>query len=136
MDREEALEALQRLYEQKDQLHSDEEGQKWLEQVSALLHRLAPGRAQGFDDLSPYILLPLSVQTMRPIWHKMGTIVQAAIVEAEARAKGEEKPANALPQKRALPTDSSSKEDLAPTFWEQYGKPVTIGVAATVGPCQ
>lgn len=83
MDREEALEKLRKLYAKKGQLHSDEEGRAWLEQVSGLLHSIGPERAREFDNLSLIILSPVSEQTMRPAWHMMGTVVQAAIIEAE-----------------------------------------------------
>lgn len=80
------LEELRKLYAQRDQLKSTAAGKEWLEQVSGLLHRLAPARAQEFDHLTPYLLTRLSVHTMEPIWHKVRAIVQAAIVETERSA--------------------------------------------------
>lgn len=87
MDDDEALEELRSLYARKGQLDSDQEGRTWLEQVSGLLHRLAPARASEFDNLTPNLLTSFSPQIMRPLWYRIGLIVQAAIVEAERGAK-------------------------------------------------
>jgi hypothetical protein len=125
MDDHEALEELKRLYARKDNL-SQEEGQAWLERVSGLLHRLAPNRVSEFDSLTPHLLQPLSEQTMRPIWYQVGVVVQAGIVEAEASIQ--------LP--RALQEEEPSRdfqnEAAQTSFWDHYGKPIIVGVVATV----
>jgi len=87
---QQGLEELRRLHGEKDDLHSGAEGHRWLERVSGLLHRLAPERAEEFDGLTPYVLSPLSEATMKPIWYRMGAVIQAAIVEVEVRAEAEE----------------------------------------------
>jgi hypothetical protein len=88
---QQGLEELRRLHAEKDDLHSDAEGHRWLERVSGLLHRLAPERAEEFDGLTPFVLAPLSEATMKPIWYRMGAVIQAAIVEVEARSEAEER---------------------------------------------
>lgn len=87
MNRSHDLEKLRQLYARKDDLKDDTEGRAWLEQVSGLLRRLAPQRADQFDGLTPYVLSSLSEQAMRPIWDKMGAVVHATIVETEISEK-------------------------------------------------
>lgn len=83
MDRREALTELRSLYDRRDSLHSDAEGRAWLERVAELLRRLAPGQAREFDNLAPLCLAGLSEHTVRPLWHRIGAVVQAGIVSAE-----------------------------------------------------
>ena len=127
---EEDLEALRRLYARKDQLHSDAEGRAWLEDVSGLLHRLAPERAREFDELAPNTLVPLSQQTMAPIWHRVGAVVHAGIIQAEKAA--EERPRTADQDKREELEGSRAPRKPIASFWDQYGKPIIVGVVVTV----
>lgn len=75
------LEHLRRLYARESL--SQEEGEAWVEDVSQLLHRVAPGRAEEFDQLTPYLFAGLSAQLIRPTWHRIGDVVRAAIADLE-----------------------------------------------------
>lgn len=77
------LEELKSLYARRDAL-SQEEGRGWVERVSTLLHRLAPARAEEFDELTPYLFAGLSTQLVAPTWIRVGSTMRAAIAEVES----------------------------------------------------
>ena len=60
-----------------------DEGEAWVEQVSQVLHRTTPDRAEEFDTLTPYLFAGLSTQVVEPTWQRIGGILRAAIGDLE-----------------------------------------------------
>ncbi|MBE0617644.1 MAG: nucleotide-binding protein, partial [Proteobacteria bacterium] len=77
------LDDLKDLYGRRDAI-PEAEGRGWVERVSVLLHRLAPARAEEFDQLTPYLFAGLSTQLVAPTWVRIASVVGAAIAEVES----------------------------------------------------
>ena len=76
------LSTLRDLYAARDS-SNQKEGEIWVANVSEVLNRVAPPRAAEFDQLTPYLFAGLSTQLIRPTWHKIGSILRAAISDLE-----------------------------------------------------
>ena len=97
MDTEGDLVALKALYARRETLTKDE-GEKWVEDVSQILHRATPGRGDEFDRLTPYLFAGLSSQLVAPTWRRIGGVVRASIADLERGKPGEPTKSSSSPR--------------------------------------
>lgn len=77
-----ALARLKDLYAARDSLNQTE-GEAWVEEVSQILHRVAPDQALDFDQLTPYLFAGLSAQLISSYWQRIAGVMRAAIADLE-----------------------------------------------------